>query len=161
ITAVSGDQLTIDSPLVEAFQVEFGGGAVYKYQFPGRIQKAAVENLRAESDFVSDTDEAHATHMIALRNVENAWVRNVTSVYFVQGTMLVAGGSRYVTVQDSASLDHKSIITGGRRYPFQIDDASHVLIMRNYTRTARHDYVTGSNTPGPNVFLDNRAEQSY
>jgi hypothetical protein len=161
ITAVSGNQLTIDSPLVEAFQAEFGGGAVYKYQFPGRVQKAAVENLRAESDFVSDTDEAHATHMIALRNVENAWVRNVTSVYFVQGTMLVAGGSRYVTVQDSASLDHKSIITGGRRYPFQIDDASHVLIMRNYTQTARHDYVTGSNTPGPNVFLDNRAEQSY
>ena len=33
--------------------------------------------------------------------------------------------------------------------------------MRCYSKTGRHDYVTGSNTPGPNVFLDSRAEQSF
>ena len=161
ITAVSGNQVTIDSPMVEAVQSVFGGGSVYKYRFPGRIQRVGVEYLRAESDFASDTDEAHANRMIALGNVQNAWVRNVTSVYFVQGTVIVNAGAKHVTVQDSASLDHKSQITGGCRYPFQIDDGTHVLIMRCYSRTGRHDNVTGSNTPGPNVFLDNRAEQSY
>ncbi len=161
ITAVDGNRITIDSPVVEAFQAEFGGGAVYQYQFPGRIRQAGVEYLRAESSFASDIDEAHAERMIGLSNVEDAWVRNVTSVYFVQGTVLVGSGAKYVTVQDSASLDHKSQITGGRRYPFDIDDGSHVLVMRCYTRTGRHDYVTGSTTPGPNVFLDGRAEQSY
>src|SRR6266545_4817669 len=149
ITAVDGNRITIDSPVVEAFQAEFGGGAVYQYQFPGRIRQAGVEYLRAESSFASDIDEAHAERMIGLSNVEDAWVRNVTSVYFVQGTVLVGSGAKYVTVQDSASLDHKSQITGGRRYPFDIDDGSHVLVMRCYTRTGRHDYVTGSTTPGP------------
>jgi hypothetical protein len=115
ITAVDGNRITIDAPVLDAFQAEFGGGAVYRYQFPGRIRQAGVEYLRAESSFTSDTDEAHAERMIGLSNVENAWVRNVTSVYFVQGTVVIGGGAKYVTVQDSASLDHKSQITGGRR----------------------------------------------
>jgi hypothetical protein len=33
--------------------------------------------------------------------------------------------------------------------------------MRCYGNTARHDFVTGDDTPGPNVFFDGRAEQSY
>jgi HYR domain len=161
VTAISGNQITIDAPVVEAFQAEFGGGYVAKYEFPGRIEKCGVEYLRSESDFASDTDENHATRMISLSNVQNAWVRNVTSVYFEQGTVLVGGGAKYVTVQDSVSLDHKSVITGGRRYPFSLDDCSFVLVMRCFAKTGRHDYVTGSNTPGPNVFLDSRAEQSF
>jgi HYR domain len=161
VTAVSGNQITIDAPAVEAFQAEFGGGYVAKYQFPGRIENCGIESLRSESDFASDTDENHAVRMISLANIQNAWVRNVTSVYFEQGTVLVGSGAKYVTVQDSSSLDHKSQITGGRRYPFSLDDCSYVLVMRCYAKTGRHDYVTGSNTPGPNVFLDSRAEQSF
>ncbi len=161
VTAVSGNQLTIDAPVVEAIQAEFGGGYVAKYQFPGRIANCGIEQLRSESDFVSDTDENHAVRMISLANVENAWVRHATSVYFEQGTVLVGSGAKYVTVQDSSSLDHKSQITGGRRYPFSLDDCSFVLVMRCNAKTGRHDYVTGSNTPGPNVFLDSRGEQSF
>ena len=159
--AVGGGLVTVDAPLVEAIQEEFGGGYLARYQFPGRIEKCGVEHLRSESDFASDTDENHAVRMIALANVRDAWVRNVTSVHFEQGTVLVGGGAKYVSVQDSASLDHKSVITGGRRYPFSLDDSAFVLVMRCLARTGRHDYVTGSNTPGPNVFLDSLGEQSY
>src|SRR5262249_26353130 len=100
ITAIVGNQIVIDAPLVESFQAEFGGGYVAKYQFPGRIKECGVESLQAESDFASDTDENHAVRMIALSKVENGWVRNVTSVYFEQGTVTVVSGSKYVTVQD-------------------------------------------------------------
>jgi hypothetical protein len=161
VVDVIGNQVFVDAPMVEAFQAEFGGGYLAKYTFPGRIHQVGVESLRSESDFASDTDENHAVRMISLANVENAWVRNTTSVYYEQGTVVVNGGSTYVTVQDSQSLDHKSVITGGRRYPFSLDDASHTLVMRCYAKTGRHDYVTGSNTPGPNVFLDSMGEQSY
>jgi len=161
ITAIDGNQITLDAPTVEAIQEEFGGGYLAKYQFPGRIQKTGIEYLRSESDYVSDTDEEHAVRMISLANVQDAWVRNVTSVFFEQGTVLVGGGSKYVTIQDSASLDHKSLITGGRRYPFSLDDSSFVLVMRCLARTGRHDFVTGSNTPGPNVFLDSQGLQSH
>jgi len=160
ITAISGNRITVDSPVMEAMQSQFGGGAVYRYTFTGRIQHVGVENLRAESAFTSDTDEAHANWMVSLSSVQNAWLRNLTSVYFVQGTVRAGSGARYVTVQDSASLDHKSTITGGMRYPFDLEGASHVLVMRCFAQTGRHDFVTGANSPGPNVFLDSRAEQS-
>ena len=161
ITAISGNQITVDSPMVEPLSSQFGGGAVYKYTFSGRISNVGVEDLRVESAYTSDTDEAHANWAVSVGDAEHAWVRDVTSRFFTQGTFHGVGGARHVTVQDSASLDHKSQITGGRRYPFSLDGASHVLIMRVYASTGRHDFVTGSNTPGPNVFLDSRAEQSY
>ncbi|HKX33386.1 MAG TPA: hypothetical protein VJ302_37255, partial [Blastocatellia bacterium] len=161
ITAVNGNRITLEAPVVEAFQAEFGGGYVAKYEFPGRIENCGIEYLRSESAFASETDENHANYLISLTNVENAWVRHATSVYFVQGTIFVGAGARSVTVQDSSSLDHKSVITGDRRYPFNLDDCSFVLVMRCYSKTGRHDFVTGSNTPGPNVFFDSRAEESY
>ncbi|MFI0451940.1 discoidin domain-containing protein [Actinomadura sp. 6N118] len=160
VTAKSDNRISLDSPVVEAFQAKFGGGAVYAYGFPGRIAKVGVENLRAVSSYASNTDEKHAGYAVNMGNVEHAWVRNVTSLHFIQGTFFAGPGARYVTVQDSASLDHKSQITGGRRYPFSVNGASHVLVMRVYASTGRHDFVTGANTPGPNVFLDSRAEKS-
>jgi hypothetical protein len=156
ITAVNGNTITLDTPMVEAIQSRFGGGAVFKYTFSGRIHQVGVEYLRSESDYASDTDENHATTMVAFFSTENAWARNLTSRFFVQGTFEAGTGSRYVTIQDSASLDHKSQITGGRRYAFNLEHASNVLVMRCYANTARHDFVTGDNTPGPNVFLDSR-----
>ncbi len=161
ITAISGNRITVDAPVMEAMQSQFGGGAVYKYTFSGRIQRVGVENLRIESDFASDTDEAHANWAVSFGNVQHAWLRNVVSLHFVQGTVRLGGGAKHVTVTDSASLDHKSQITGGRRYPFDLEGASHVLVMRSFAQTGRHDFVSGANSPGPNVFLDSRAEQSY
>jgi hypothetical protein len=161
VASIEGNQITLDAPTVEAIQQEFGGGYLAKYQFSGRIQKSGVEYLRAESDYASETDEQHAVRMIAFANVQDAWVRNVTSRFFEQGTVVARGGSKYVTIQDSASLDQKSLITGGRRYPFSIEGGSFILVMRSLARSGRHDFVTGSNTPGPNVFLDSRGVQSY
>jgi Cellulose binding domain/F5/8 type C domain len=161
VTAVSGNTITVDAPMVEAIASQFGGGSVFRYTFAGRINHVGVEYLRSESDYASDTDEAHANRMVAFFSAENSWARNLTSRFMVQGTFEAGTGSRYITIQDSASLDHKSQITGGRRYAFDIEHASNVLVMRCYGNTARHDFVTGDNTPGPNVFFDGRAEQSY
>ncbi len=121
ITSIEKNRITIDAPAVEAIQQEFGGGYLVKYRFPGRIQKVGIEDLRSESDFASDTDEQHAVRLVAFANVQDAWLRNVTSRFFEQGTVVVRGGGKYVTIQDSASLDHKSLVTGGRRYAFGIE----------------------------------------
>src|SRR5262249_18668855 len=66
------------------------------------------------------------------------------------------------TVQDSACKDMISTIDGGRRYPFLIEgQAAYNLIQRCYTQDARHDFLTGSRVPGPNVFLDNYGLDSF
>ncbi|MEM6855641.1 MAG: hypothetical protein AAF593_14635, partial [Planctomycetota bacterium] len=47
ITAVDGNTITIDAPVVNALeQADYGEMTVYKYTFPDRLQNVGVENLR-------------------------------------------------------------------------------------------------------------------
>jgi hypothetical protein len=70
--------------------------------------------------------------------------------------------SAFNTVQDCAMIDPKSVTTGGRKYSFNIEHGSTGnLFQRCVAWGGRHDYVTGSHVPGPNVFLDCAAENTF
>lgn len=155
ITAINGNEITLDIPVVQAMEDKYGGGAVYKYTAPGRISQCGVEGLRLESVYADDTDENHGWTAIAMKYVEDSWVRDVTALYFGYSCVHMQDAVRRVTVQDCAMKDAKSQLTGGRRYSFCIEGKSSLnLVQRCYTDEGRHDCVTGSRVPGPNVFLD-------
>jgi hypothetical protein len=65
-----------------------------------------------------------------------------------------------VTVQDASAVDFVSILTGGRRYAFDIDGQLN-LVQRCYARGARHAFVVCARVAGPNVFLDCKAEENH
>ncbi len=88
-------------------------------------------------------------------------MRNVTSEFFGYACVTVTGGSKFVTISDSQCLDPVSIITGGRRYSFDVDDSDYILYRNLYTREGRHDYVEGSTVTGPDVFVDSRADAEH
>ena len=159
VTAVSGNTLTIDVPLVQALDATFGGGAIAKYTFAGRIRNCGVENLRGDSEYASATDTDHASYLVSLAAVDDAWVRDVTALHFVHGAVNPRAGARRVTVQDSTALDPVSGTGGG--LAFHVDDGQLTLIQRCSSRQGRRDFVSGSAVPGPNVFLDTLAEQSF
>ncbi|MFE5324520.1 discoidin domain-containing protein [Paenibacillus sp. NPDC056579] len=162
ITAKSGNTITIDAPIVQAMETKYGGGAIFKYTVPDRIQKVGVENLRIESAYASNTDENHGWNAIKFVLVENGWVSGVTARYFGYSAVNLSKMSRNITVQDSAYLDGKSQVTGGRRYSFNIENgATFNLFQRLYTSEGRHDFVTGSRVPGPNVFVDSLSVNSH
>ena len=160
ITAIDGNTITVDSPLVHAIESRYGGGEVYRYHFNGALRNVGIENIRLESTFTSNTDEDHGWSAVMFRRVENGWARRVTARHFGYSCIGVYSESQFVTVEDCAQLDPKSIVTGGRRYSFLIDDSSFILFQRCYTRQGRHDYVTQSKTAGPNVFVDSLAENT-
>jgi len=157
ITAIEGDTITVDAPLVHAIESAYGGGEVFTYQFDGAIREVGIERIRLESAYTSDTDEQHGWNAVKFRQVENGWARQVTARYFGFSCIDVNWRCQYITVEDCAQLDPKSITTGGRKYSFNLDDASFVLMQRCFARGGRHDFVTGSKVPGPNVFLDGLA----
>lgn len=66
-----------------------------------------------------------------------------------------------MTIEDTASVDPKGTLAGGRRYAFVIDDGDLHLIQRCYARDGRHDFASGSRTSGPNVYVDNLSVNSY
>jgi len=161
ITAISGNAVTIDVPLVQTITTNYGGGYIAKYT-ADRINNCGVEDIRFDSVFSAPDDENHAGDAVRLAFVEDSWVRNITAVHFHHAAVTISNSTVRCTVQDSACKDMISIVTGGRRYPFQIEGQSaYNLIQRCYTEDARHDFATGSRVPGPNVFLDNYGRDSF
>ena len=162
ITAISGNLLTVDIPLVDVIQDKYGGGEVFRLHPTPRTRQSGVEHLRLVSGYAHDTDEDHPWVAVRVQHAENCWVRGVTAKHFAYSTVAVAGLSRNITVQDCAYLDPKSLITGARRYSFTVLGLStNILFQRNYSELSRHDFVTHSRLRGPNVFVDGYAHASY
>ncbi len=160
ITAINGNTITINIPLVQAIETNFGGGEVSKKSVKGRIFNCAVENMLISSYYADDNDENHGWSAITLYQTTDCWVSKVTARYFGYSCVGLYGAYN-TTVEECAMLDPKSITTGSRKYSFYIDKGSFNLFQRCFTRGGRHDYVTGSRVAGPNVFVDCYATQTY
>jgi hypothetical protein len=159
ITAIEGSQVTVDAPLTNAFEQRYGGGDVYAYGWPGRIERVGVEHIKGRSEFADPTDEAHSWTFIDLAAVQNGWVRDVTAQHFAYSAVFITRTAKWVTVSDAESIDPVSVVTGGRRYSFNIE--GQLSLVRNArTSQGRHGFVLGSVVPGPNVFVDGLAEQA-
>ena len=163
ITAVAGNTITINIPIVDVMEDKYGGGEIMKASVPGRIEQCGVEKLRIESyyDPNNPQDEDHAWIAVRLKRVMNSWVKNVTGQHLGYGTVSISNESNFNTIQECASIDHISQIRGGRRYSFNISDGLGNLIQRCYTREGRHDLAMGSRVTGPNVFLDNYSTNTH
>lgn len=159
VTRVSGDTLFFRNPVVMAMETRYGGGVVYKYSF-NRLEHIGVEELCLKSAYASETDEEHSWNAVVYYSVENGWVRNVTSWYFAYACVNLERNSRLITVENCHCREPKSIITGGRRYSFNL--AGSLNLFKGCTTTeGRHDFVTGSRVCGPNVFTHCSASATH
>jgi hypothetical protein len=162
ITRIEGNTITVDAPLTNSLDQLYGGGTIYKFTWSGRLENVGVENLYGLSDFTSSTDENHSWRFIDIQKAENSWVHDVVSQYFAFSCVEADGGAKWVTVQDCACLDPISVITGGRRYSFDINDGAQLcLYLRDYARQGRHDFTVQSLVAGPNAFVDCYSEQAF
>lgn len=152
ITAISGNTLTLDAPIMDLIDPTYATGFVIKFT-SGRIENCAVENIKISSTYTSSTDELHGWNAIFINNLKNGWVKNVIGYSFGYSCVNISDGASFITVDSCSMLDPISIITGGRRYCFNVD-GQRCLVQNCTTRRGRHDYVDGSRTPGPNVFYN-------
>ena len=159
ITAISGNTISINIPIVDVIEDVYGSGSISKIQSSGRLSKCAVENMRIQSFYVGNLDESHAWTAVRLRDTENCWVKQVTGQYLAYSTVNIESAN-FTTVQDCAYIDPKSQVIGGRRYSFAIQEGLGNLFQRCYAKEGRHDFTTGSRVTGPNVFLDGLAESA-
>ncbi len=156
ITAISGNEITVDIPIVDVIEEVFGGGTITKVDFSRRISHCGIENLRVQSFYDANSDESHAWTAVRISDAENCWVKQVTGQFLAYSTVDI-DDANFVTVQDCAYIDPKSRVTGGRRYSFAIQEGIGNLFQRCFAIDGRHDFVTGSRVTGPNVFLDGLA----
>ncbi|WP_343701468.1 hypothetical protein [Chitinophaga sp.] len=160
ITKIEGNKVTLDNPVVMPLETRYGGGELYKYTFDGRIRHVGVEDLLCESAFDSDTAENHAWDAVAFGKAEHCWVKGVTARYFGYSCVNLKRDARNISVLNSNCFEHKSIITGSRRYSFN-NSGQLNLFMNCHATDGRHDYVTGAITCGPNVFVHCTAKRTH
>ena len=160
ITAIEGNRVYFDYPVVMELEKKYGGAFVMKYRFEGRIDHCGIENIRMESTYAHETDEDHGWDAVKFRRVAHSWAQNVIARYFGHGCVSVDGGSRNISVLDSQCLDAKSIITGSRRYSFSTSGQFN-LFKNCYSSEARHCYATGARVGGPNVFTRCRSRNTH
>jgi hypothetical protein len=163
ITAIGGGSVTLDTPMICAVEKRYGSAVVLKCSADPRGRGAAVERLRLVSEYLrgqETEDENHAWNAIAVSNVVDCWVNEVTALHFAYSCVTISKSAARITVQDCAMIDPVSKITGGRRYSF-VGGGQYVLIQRCYTRNGRHDFVNGHCDAGPTVYLDCLAEKTH
>ncbi|HEY0677655.1 MAG TPA: hypothetical protein VGD17_05185 [Chitinophagaceae bacterium] len=160
ITSVKGNTISIDNPIVMPMEAKYGGGEICKYTFNGRINHIGIENIYFESEFEKDTSENHAWDAIKFEKTEHGWVRNVTARYFAYSCVNLSGSAKNISVLNSNCFEHKSVITGGRRYSFN-NDGQLNLFMNCHATDGRHDFVTGARVHGPNAFVNCTAKRTH
>ncbi len=154
ITDISGNTITIDAPIVDTIEAQYGGGSVFLSDMTARLEQVGVENLRLISEYSSDNDEAHGWNAIVFSRVANSWVKRVTSLHFGYSAVSLTNNSSFNTIEEVAQLDPISLLSGGRRYSFYVASGTGNLFNRCFARDGRHNFVSGSRVAGPNVWLD-------
>jgi hypothetical protein len=159
ITAINGNTITIDCPLVQPLQTKYGGGQIARLTTSGRLSKCGVEDLRMVGieDGGSPSVSGNGNRLrvgIRPRYIENSWIHGVT-VCRTSEAGVMTWDVMNLTVEECAYIDPRGSISGGWRYSFCLDaQSTRVLFQRCYSDYGRHDFVTHARIPGPNVFLD-------
>lgn len=171
IVSVDGDRVTLDIPLVNALQEEYGGAKIYKYDFPERISHCGVENIygmvlfdenvKENHRYIGDyyADENHANNFVFCKAVENAWIRDVSVEHF-DCCVWTASSAKFITGRDLSATNPVSVITGGRRYAYSVSGQM-CLFLRCYSSHHRHEFVLGASVAGPNAFVDGHGDMTF
>ncbi len=161
VTAVEGATVTLDAPLFYRLDRAVSASYLYPRDVSGVIEEVGVESLRIEIETQGPTDETQAANALVLDLVENGWVTGVTARHFWHAGISVQN-SRYVTVRNSQALEPHSIVTGSRRYNFEVAKSQLILFEGNRATNARHSYVgNGETLDSGIVFLDNTSEDAF
>ena len=156
ITRVEGNTVTLDAPLTNSIDQQYGGGTIYKYTWPGRLENVGVADLYAVSDSVSSTDENHATGVLQMDKAENSWVSNVTGEGFAQNFYVLNGGTTWVTL-DRVQARDTSVTTAAPPSGFLLGGQL-TLVQNAYVHNGYHAFAFNSTVPGPNVIVDSSAD---
>jgi hypothetical protein len=170
ITAIDGNNVTIDAPVFNTLVRSLSQSYIYKTDRNNIKTNIGIENLRV--DIInpynqlptnSNGDERHhAQDAIWLGKIEDSWVRNCTVLHFVHSGFETSIATR-VTIDSCTAIDPISIITGSRRYNFNTYIASQLILFSNcYASYGRHSYVSnGTSTVSGVVFYNCTAEETY
>ena len=162
ITAVNGNQITLNAPITCSIEQRWGGAKAIIYENKGLISECGVENLSLESDYdhARPLDEDHCWDGIYVAEAENCWVRLVNFQHFAGSAVVIQKSAQQITVEDCISKQPVSEIGGYRRRTF-LTFGEMTLFQRCYSEHGINDFAVGHTAAGPNAFVQCESYESY
>jgi hypothetical protein len=162
ITAISGNEITIDAPIFYTLNKSLSQSYIYKIGGTATIKEIGIENLCVEIESAGGTNEAHAWQAVRFRTVENSWARNLTTKGFGQSGFITESCTR-TTIENCQAIQPVSLIDGEKRYNFNTYLNSQLILFKDcYASEGRHNYVSnGTSTVSGIVFLNCVSEKVY
>jgi len=152
ITAISGNQITLDAPMSDSIDTTYTTGAtVAPYTFTGRISQVGVENFSAIAPATIIPVGDPTYQLVMTSALINGWIRNLAAQDTLQ-SVDIDTESKQVTVNNVA-ITHTITQTGTAEFEeFYIASATQIL-MDTVSDSADNMYffATSSETQGPNV----------
>ena len=162
ITAINGNQITLNAPITCSIEQRWGGAKVIVYENKGLISECGVENLSLESDYdhARPLDEDHCWDGIYVAEAENCWVRMVNFQHFAGSAVVIQKSAQQITVEDCISQHPVSELGGFRRRTF-LTLGEMTLFQRCYSEHGINDFAVGHTAAGPNAFVQCESYESY
>jgi len=154
ITAISGATITVDAPVFNHLDRNLSQSHVYKYDRSGMVTHLGIEDLQVDIVTAGPTTETHAQNGIVFIETENSWIRDCTVKHFVAAGVDFRASTRG-TAERVRAIEPHSLITGSRRYNFNVYHSQLILFRDCYASHARHAYIAnGTSLDSGIVFLD-------
>jgi hypothetical protein len=162
ITQIEGNKIKLDAPLYHEIDRSLSQAYAWIFTRSNLVTESGIENLRIDIETNGGEDEDHIWNGIRFTRVEDCWAKNVTVLHFGFAGFFFEDASRS-TVLDCSALEPISIITGSRRYNFNLGYASNNILFKNCHATeGRHAFVSnGTSTVSGIVFTNCSSADDY
>jgi hypothetical protein len=162
ITALAGNQVTLDVPLSDSFDGKYvkpPGGSMQKYSFDGRISQVGLEDFKITAPKrtaaqASDPTAHGGSQFAEITATTDSWIRRVAGHNTVEGIHVESGSSR-ITIEDTV-IDHEPTDYSTASAPFDFNvNAAQILVQRSASKGGNKIMMfTTHYGMGPNVLLD-------
>ncbi|HWX18746.1 MAG TPA: hypothetical protein VN578_02460 [Candidatus Binatia bacterium] len=155
ITALSGNQLTIDVPLCNPIESAWTTGQVSQVTDSSRIQKVGLENLCGVGQIADYPSNILSGVFLVYQNLKNGWAHDLLLSGWGNGITL-GTGLKWCTVQDCQYVNPATGTSSAAPAAYTIGDSGAMCLFQRCTSSGGyyHIMVTQAGTPGPNVFLN-------
>jgi len=153
VTAISGNQITVDAPISDSIDSKYiTGASIAKFTYPGRISQVGLEDIEFDSPARSATEQFSFVRVDA---VADGWIRNVVDHNFTNGIWLGPAVKRFTVIDTTVTHDPTTYTTSEAPFDFWID-GQQTLVFRSTSAGGNKIwyYATQDDTRGPNVLLN-------
>ncbi|MCK5464295.1 MAG: hypothetical protein KAI95_14805, partial [Bacteroidales bacterium] len=119
ITQIEGNKIKLDAPLYHEIDRSLSQAYAWIFTRSNLVTESGIENLRIDIETNGGEDEDHIWNGIRFTRVEDCWAKNVTVLHFGYAGFFFEDATRS-TVLNCSALEPISIITGSRRYNFNL-----------------------------------------